>query len=99
MSPQRARPCQGPLPPHALPVPATALFGQFELGLGADLLSGVRRQSPARTFANHHGKTVVPHIRHVTVLVATAHAGAGTLEHDPEKWLPVFRKDHAQTKR
>jgi hypothetical protein len=19
--------------------------------------------------------------------------------HDPEKWLPVFRKDHAQTKR
>ncbi len=22
-----------------------------------------------------------------------------TLEHDPEKWTPVFRKDHAQTKR
>jgi hypothetical protein len=22
-----------------------------------------------------------------------------TLEHDPEKWVPVFRKDHAQTKR
>jgi hypothetical protein len=21
------------------------------------------------------------------------------LEHDPEKWEPVFRKDHAQTKR
>ena len=21
------------------------------------------------------------------------------LEHDPEKWIPVFRKDHAQTKR
>jgi hypothetical protein len=21
------------------------------------------------------------------------------LEHDPEKWKPVFRKDHAQTKR
>jgi hypothetical protein len=20
------------------------------------------------------------------------------LEHDPEKWKPVFRKDHAQTK-
>jgi hypothetical protein len=20
-------------------------------------------------------------------------------EHDPEKWIPVFRKDHAQTKR
>jgi len=23
----------------------------------------------------------------------------GRLEHDPEKWVPVFRKDHAQTKR
>jgi hypothetical protein len=22
---------------------------------------------------------------------------AGTREHDPEKWTPVFRKDHAQT--
>jgi len=21
------------------------------------------------------------------------------LEHDPEKWKPVFRKDHAQTRR
>jgi hypothetical protein len=24
---------------------------------------------------------------------------ASSLEHDPEKWEPVFRKDHAQTKR
>jgi TRAP-type mannitol/chloroaromatic compound transport system substrate-binding protein len=24
--------------------------------------------------------------------------GIGPLEHDPEKWVPVFRKDHAQTK-
>jgi hypothetical protein len=24
---------------------------------------------------------------------------AAFLEHDPEKWEPVFRKDHAQTKR
>jgi hypothetical protein len=23
---------------------------------------------------------------------------AGLLERDPEKWVPVFRKDHAQTK-
>jgi hypothetical protein len=23
---------------------------------------------------------------------------AGQLEHDPEKWEPAFRKDHAQTK-
>jgi hypothetical protein len=26
-------------------------------------------------------------------------AAAGGLEHDPEKWVPVFRKDRAQTKR
>jgi hypothetical protein len=23
---------------------------------------------------------------------------SGTLKHDPEKWKPVFRKDHAATK-
>jgi hypothetical protein len=27
-----------------------------------------------------------------------AGAGVSSLEHDPEKWTPVFRKDHAQTK-
>jgi hypothetical protein len=26
-------------------------------------------------------------------------AVCAALEHDPEKWAPVFRKDHAQTKR
>jgi hypothetical protein len=24
-------------------------------------------------------------------------ADCGTWTHDPEKWVPVFRKDHAQT--
>jgi hypothetical protein len=24
--------------------------------------------------------------------------GVGELEHDPEKWEPIFGKDHAQTK-
>jgi hypothetical protein len=24
---------------------------------------------------------------------------AYNIEHDPEKWIPVFRKDHAQTTR
>jgi len=28
---------------------------------------------------------------------ATPHEGIA-LEHDPEKWVPVFRKDHAQSK-
>jgi predicted component of type VI protein secretion system len=26
-----------------------------------------------------------------------AYASDASLEHDPEKWIPVFRKDHAQT--
>jgi hypothetical protein len=25
--------------------------------------------------------------------------GKAPREHDPEKWVPVFRKDHAQTKK
>jgi hypothetical protein len=25
-------------------------------------------------------------------------AAGGRLEHDPEKWIPVFRKDHAPPK-
>jgi hypothetical protein len=34
----------------------------------------------------------------LTCLVDLARFG-GFLEHDPEKWIPVFRKDHAQTRR
>jgi hypothetical protein len=29
----------------------------------------------------------------------SARRTAWPLEHDPEKWVPVFRKDHAQTKK
>jgi hypothetical protein len=28
----------------------------------------------------------------------TASIRSSSIEHDPEKWKPVFRKDHAQTK-
>jgi hypothetical protein len=30
---------------------------------------------------------------------AEIHQRQADLEHDPEKWLPVFGKDHAQPKR
>jgi len=30
---------------------------------------------------------------------SVAEADVADLEHDPEKWLPVFRKDHAQNKK
>jgi hypothetical protein len=30
--------------------------------------------------------------------VFPAPGSAMWLEHDPEKWIPIFRKDHAQTK-
>jgi hypothetical protein len=32
-------------------------------------------------------------------LSRTTDVFCGDLMHDPEKWAPVFRKDHAQTKR
>jgi hypothetical protein len=38
--------------------------------------------------------TVAP----VLTLLRTS-ANRNLPEHDPEKWIPVFRKDHAQTKR
>jgi hypothetical protein len=31
--------------------------------------------------------------------VGAVSGGADSLEHDPEKWTPVFRKDHAPTKK
>jgi hypothetical protein len=34
----------------------------------------------------------------ITILVADTGAPRVGLEHDPEKWEPVFGKDHAQTK-
>ena len=45
---QPARAGQEPLSPHTLSVSAETLFQQFELGLGADVLSGIRRQRKAR---------------------------------------------------
>jgi hypothetical protein len=30
--------------------------------------------------------------------VGAVSGGADSLEHDPEKWMPVFGKDHAPTK-
>jgi hypothetical protein len=35
----------------------------------------------------------------VNAIVAWPNRAARFLEHHPEKWVPVFRKDHAQTKR
>jgi len=31
-------------------------------------------------------------------LRSATRGGHSRLEHDPEKWIPVFRKDHAQIK-
>src|SRR5258708_3438329 len=74
LSPQRARPRQGPLPPPAVPVPATALRGQFQLGLGADFLSGIPRHAAAtRPSTNDRSETV---IRRITVVATAARAGA-----------------------
>src|SRR5713226_7726274 len=79
MSSQRTGSCQGPLQTDALPVLAKALREQFEFGLGAHLLSGVRRYCKARPIASRRGEAVVFRASHITVIDASAHAGAGTL--------------------
>jgi hypothetical protein len=77
---QPARAGQGPLSPHTLSVSAETLFQQFELGLGADVLSGVRRQRKAR-----RGEAAGRRVE--VTLVAAAGAGSGALGglHDPSR--------------
>jgi hypothetical protein len=42
-----------------------------------------------------------PLLRNSLLMIAISRQVSMTngLRHDPEKWVPVFRKDHAQTKR
>src|SRR5260370_3368480 len=79
MSSQRTRSCQGPLQSHALLVLTEALREQFELGLGAHLLSGVRRWCTARPIASRRGEAVASCDSHITVLDPSARLGAGAL--------------------
>ena len=79
MSSQRARSGQGPLQPHAVPVPAGSLREQFELGLGAHLLSGVRRQCTARPVAGRRGEGLASCNQPIALVAAAARAGAGAL--------------------
>src|SRR5437667_11647893 len=78
MSSQRTWACQGPLPAYALPLPATALCEQCQLGLGALLLSGVRRWCTAWPIASRRGEAFDCH-SHLTVLDPPARPGAGAL--------------------
>ena len=79
VSSQRTRSCQGPLPPHAISVRATALRDQLELGLGAHLLPGVRRWHQAWPIASRHGELVASCRPHIAVHDPSARAGAGAL--------------------
>ena len=71
---QPARARQGPLSPHALSVSAKTLFQRLELGLGADVLSGIHRQRKAR-----RGEACGQDRRGAITPVAAAGAGAGAL--------------------
>jgi hypothetical protein len=79
MSSQRTWSCQGPLPSHALPVPAKALREQFERRLGAHFLFGVRRQSTTQPIAGWRGEFVVSCDWDTSVLDPSTYAGAATL--------------------
>ena len=79
MSSQRTRSRQGALQTDALPVPAKALRDQFEFGLGAHLLSGVRRYSTARPIASRRGEAVVSGDAHIAILDPSARVDAGAV--------------------
>jgi hypothetical protein len=83
MPSQPARPGQGPLPSLALPVPATALRHQFQLGLGARLLSGVGGWCTGRPIASRRGEAISARDRHVTVFATSAASGVRTLARPP----------------
>jgi hypothetical protein len=51
------------------------------------------RISPFRSLCGAQARAGVP-----TEGLAPRQVRRSSLEHDPEKWKPVFRKDHAQTK-
>src|ERR1700682_3436707 len=55
---------------------------------GAAVIDG-RKPSAVAAYA-------ITHSQHATLKPVRSYPGR--LEHDPEKWDPVFRKDHAQTK-
>jgi len=69
---QPARARQGPLSSHALSVSAKTLFQRFQLGLGADVLSGIHRQRKAR-------RGEAAGCKHRAVIVASAGAGADAI--------------------
>src|SRR5260370_2348831 len=80
MSSQRARSCQGPLLFYALLVPARALREQFQLGLGARLLSGNRRWRTARPIAGRRSEAAGSYSSLITVRQSPAWTGAGALD-------------------
>src|SRR5258705_12523969 len=61
---------------------------RYPFGLGAKRKVGVMRNDPARCVSLHHAGVEIPLRRART---------RATQEHDPEKWAPVFGKDHAPT--
>ena len=64
----------------------------WELGLHVPLRRILRLGASLGTITEHHDALASD------ILSGDAFR-ARDLEHDPEKWEPVFGKDHAQTKR
>ncbi len=69
---------------------------------GRDLADRLRRLGPSRFLAGalHRRRGPSGHRRgRLGVLARSRQTNPHELERDPEKWQPVFRKDHAQSKR
>ena len=75
----------------------TGFYGAYILWCGLPRLM----KTPARRVPPYAAVIVAGACALALITAAARHAlfgSAGTLEHDPEKWEPVFRKDHAPTK-
>jgi hypothetical protein len=72
---------------------SSAAIVEFGLGVGSGFI-GHGRGDRQRYQNQWSGRRV----RHGGADLASQAMAARRLEHDPEKWEPVFEKDHAQTK-
>ena len=72
-----------------------ALFHLWEVAVGICSPLGNSTRLSCCDFAGDH-RNSADRLGNPSV---TRPRSQGRLEHDPEKWVPVFRKDHAQTRR
>jgi hypothetical protein len=77
VSSQRPQTCRGALQAYVVSFFATALCEQFQLGLGARILSRIGRPAAPRSITQRHQTAVA--ISHIGIFPAAAHADTATV--------------------